>query len=86
MSTLSPYTSTSRLSRRDRSLRLRAGVAKTFGSLFVVLSALLVLPGAVFLHDAVAHPLTADAAQVLMGSTCLAFALLLVVYLVRERR
>jgi len=44
------------------------------------------LPGAVFLHDAVAHPLTADAAQVLMGSTCLAFALLLVVYLVRERR
>ena len=84
MATFSPYTT--RLSRKARSFQLRAGVAKTFGSLFVVLSALLVLPGALFLHDAVAHPLTADATQVLMGSTFLAIALLLVVYLVRERR
>ena len=84
MAIFPPYTT--RLSRRARSFQLRAGVAKTFGSLFVVLWALLVLPGALFLHDAVAHPLTADATQVLMGSTFLAIALLLVVYLVRERR
>lgn len=74
-----------RLNRKERSLRLRAGIAKTFGSLFLVLSALLVLPGILFLHDAVAHPLTADVGQILMGSTCLAFALLLVIYMVRER-
>jgi hypothetical protein len=41
-----------------------------------VLVFVLLLPGAVFLYDAVAHPLTADAGQVLIGS----------VLLVRERR
>ena len=84
MSTFSP--SSTRLNRQARSMRLRAGVAKTFGPLFAVLSTLLVLPGTLFLYDAVAHPLTADAGQVLMGSTCLAFALLLLFYLARERR
>lgn len=75
-----------RLARKARSLRLRAGVATTFGSLFLVLSALLVLPGILFLHDAVTHPMTAGAGQVLTGSICVSIALLLVVYLVRERR
>jgi hypothetical protein len=45
-----------------------------------VLVFVLLLPGAVFLYDAVAHPLTADAGQVLIGSVLLVF------FLVRERR
>ena len=72
--------------RRPRSLRIRGGIARTFGSLFVVLVFVLLLPGAVFLYDAVAHPLTADAGQVLIGSICVAFSVLLVFFLVRERR
>jgi hypothetical protein len=66
-------------------LRVRGGIARTFGSLFVVLVFVLLLPGAVFLYDAVTHPLTADAGQVLIGSICVAFSLLLVFFLVRER-
>jgi len=72
--------------RRPRSLRVRGGIAQTFGSLFVVLVFVLLLPGAVFLYDAVTHPLTADAGQVLIGSICVAFSVLLVFFLVRDRR
>jgi len=72
--------------RRPRSLRVRGGIARTFGSLFVVLVFVLLLPGAVFLYDAVTHPLTADAGQVLIGSICVAFSILLVFFLVRDRR
>jgi hypothetical protein len=42
--------------------------------------------GAVFLCDAFAHPLTADAGQVLIGSVCLAFCFLAVFFLVWETR
>jgi hypothetical protein len=46
------------------SLRVRGGIARTFGPLFVVLVFVLLLPGAVFLYDAVTYPLSADAGQV----------------------
>lgn len=75
-----------RLARKARSLRFRAGIATTFGSFFAVLCGLLVLPGILFLHDAVSHPMTADSAQLLMGSACISIALLLAIFLVRERR
>jgi hypothetical protein len=42
--------------------------------------------GAIFLYDAFAHPLTADAGQVLIGSVCLAFCLLAVFFPVWETR
>jgi hypothetical protein len=65
---------------------VRGGIARTFGSLFVVLVFILLLPGSIFLYDAVTHPLTADAGQLLIGSSCVAFSLLLVFFLVRKRR
>jgi hypothetical protein len=77
---------TSRSQRRERAIRLRAGIAKTFGPLFVVLSLVLVLPGGMVLHDALTHPLTADTGQLLFGSTFIAIALLVVFYLLRERK
>jgi hypothetical protein len=40
--------------------------------------------GVIFLYDAFAHSLTADAAQVLIGSVCLACCFLAVFFLVRE--
>lgn len=53
--------------------------------IFAVLVFVLLLPGSIFLYDAVTHPLTADLGQVLIGSSCVAFALLLILFLVRER-
>ena len=84
MATLSE--ASARAYRRARTLRLRAGVARTFGPLFAVLAIVLLLPGAIFLYDAIAHPMTADSGQVVLGSTCVAFSVLLVFYLVRESR
>jgi hypothetical protein len=46
----------------------------------------LILPGCIFLYDAFSNPLTADSAQVMLGSICLAVSLLLIFFLVRESR
>ncbi|HEY1422394.1 MAG TPA: hypothetical protein VGF20_03005 [Candidatus Acidoferrum sp.] len=81
-----PSTSARSYHRRARSLRLRAGIARTFGSLFAILAVMLLLPGVIFLHDALTNPLTADVGQVLMGSSCVAFSMLLAFFLVREMR
>lgn len=70
--------------RTARSWRLRAGIVRTFGSLFLVICVLLVLMGGELLYDAFAHPLTANAGQVLVGSVCVAFALLVIVFLMRD--
>jgi hypothetical protein len=75
-----------RAQQRARSLRLRARAARTFGSLLVVFSGLMLVLGAIFWYDAFAHPLTADAGQVLIGSLCVAFCLLAVFFLVWETR
>ena len=82
----SSLSASARAYRKARSLRLRAGIARTFGSLFVVLAVMLLLLGAIFLHEALANPLTADAGQILMGSSCIAFSILLVFFLAREMR
>ncbi|HEY6128568.1 MAG TPA: hypothetical protein VIW23_10335 [Candidatus Acidoferrum sp.] len=73
-----------RANRRARTLRFRAGVAQTFGPLFFVLALLLILPGTIFLYDALTHPLTADSGQVMIGSICLAVSVLLLFFLGRE--
>ena len=75
-----------RAHRRARSSRLRAGAAQTFGPLFVVFPGLMLVLGSILLYDAFAHPLTADAGQVLIGSVCLAFCFLAVFFLVWETR
>ena len=71
---------------RPRASRTREGVARAFGPVFIVLIFVLLLAGAVFLYDAETHPLTANAAQVLIGSVCVAFSLLLIFFVVREGR
>jgi hypothetical protein len=75
-----------RQERAARQWRVRAGIARTFGPLFVVLSMLLAMLGAVLLYDAYAYPLTADGVQVLTGGLSLASALLLFGYWWREGR
>jgi hypothetical protein len=67
-------------------LPVRGGIARTFGSLSVVLVFVLLVPIAVFLYDAVTHPLTPDAGQVLIRTIYAAFSVLLVLFLVRDRR
>jgi hypothetical protein len=57
-----------------------------FCSSFSVFSGLMLALGSIFLFDAFAHPLTADAGQILIGSRCLAFCFLAVFFLVRESR
>ena len=69
---------------RPRALRTREGVARSCGPVFIVLIFALLLAGAVFLYDAETHPLAANAAQVLMGSVCVAFSLLLIFFLIPE--
>jgi hypothetical protein len=51
-----------------------------------VLLFVLLLAGAIFLYDAETHPLTANAAQALIGSVCVAFSLLLIFFLIRKVR
>ena len=72
--------------RTARLWRVRAGITRTFGSLFVVLCMLLVTLGAMLLYDAYAYPLTAQGGQVLMGAVSLAMALLLLAFLWRQGR
>lgn len=72
--------------RTARVWRVRAGIGKTFGPLFVMLSVLLMALGTTQLYEACAYPLTADSGQVLWGSVSLVIALLLFAFLWRERR
>jgi hypothetical protein len=78
--------SSQRPERTARTWRVRAGITRTFGSLFVVLCILLVSLGAMLLYDAYAYPLTAQSGQVLVGAVSLAMALLLLAFLWRQGR
>jgi hypothetical protein len=46
----------------------------------------MLVPRSIFLYDAFAHPLSADAGQVLIGSVCLAFCFLVVFFRFWESR
>ena len=70
---------------RARSWRFRAGVVHTFGSLILMVFVLLLLLGVELLYDALAHPLTADSGQIIIGSVCLTFSLLLIALLLHDR-
>jgi hypothetical protein len=70
---------------RARSWRFRAGVVHTFGSLILLVFVLFLLLGPELLYDAFAHPLTADAGQVILGSVCLTFSLLLIALILHHR-
>lgn len=70
----------------ERSWRIRSGIARTFGSLFLAICVLLFLIGGELFYDAFAHPLSADSGQILVGSVCLACSLLLVAFLLQDRR
>jgi len=71
---------------RQHALRRREGVAPSFGPVFIVLLFVLLLAGAKFLYDAETHPPTANAAQVLIGSVCVVFSVLLIFFLIRKVR
>jgi len=46
--------------------------------------ALLLLLGTELLYDALAHPLTADSGQIIIGSVCLTSSLLLIALLLHD--
>lgn len=75
-----------RSARSERSWRVRSGIARTFGSLFLALCLLLILLGGELFYDAFAHPLSADSGQLMVGSVCIATAVLLIVFLLQDRR
>jgi len=56
----------------------------TLGSLILMVFALLLLLGTELLYDALAHPLTADSGQIIIGSVCLTSSLLLIALLLHD--
>ena len=78
--------SSQRLERTARTWRVRAGIVRTFKSLFVVLCVRLVSLGAILRCDVYKYPLTAQCGQVLMGAVSPAMALLLLALLWRQGR
>jgi hypothetical protein len=64
-------------------LRIRGGVAHTFGTLLAPLAISLVSLGFYLLASAVAHPLTADSVSLIVASIILALGFLLLSYLLR---
>jgi len=72
--------------RSPRSWRARSGAGRTFGSLFLAAGMLFLWLGCKLLYDALADPLTAEPAQIVTGSVCLTFCLLLLAFLIHERR
>ena len=71
--------------RSERSWRIRSSIARTFGSLFLALCLLLTLLGGELLYDALAHPLSADSGQLMVGSVCIAISVLLIAFLLQDR-
>jgi len=71
---------------RPRVWRTREGVVRACGAVFTVLIFVLLLAGAVFLYDAETQPLTANAAQMLIGCVAMAFSPLVIFFLVGQRR
>jgi hypothetical protein len=69
----------------ERAWRIRAGIARTFGSLFIAICVLLLLLGGELFYDAFTHPLTAEFGQVLVASICVTVAFLLGFFMLQGR-
>jgi len=74
------------IDRQDRPLRLRGGLARTFGSLASFLAMLFLLLGLYLLGDALTHPIDAQAAAVLTAALSIALAVILFYYLLKPRK
>lgn len=72
-------------SRHTKPLVIRAGLARTFGSLVSFLAALFLLGGLYLLADNFEHPLNAEAASVLAAAFSIAVAAILFFYLLKPR-
>lgn len=70
----------------QHSWRIRFGVIRAFGSLVLAGLVITLVLGCELFYDAFAHPLTADAGQVITGSVFLSISVLLVVVVIRGRR
>ena len=70
----------------DRPLKLRGGLARTFGSLASFLALLFLLLGLYLLADAFENPIAAQAAAVLTAALSIALAAILFYYLLKPRK
>ena len=71
---------------RHKTLRVRADVPHTFGTLLIPLALILVVWGIFLVERTIANPLASDFSGILFGSVVLACGLLLVSYLIRAVR
>jgi hypothetical protein len=69
--------------RPPRSLLVRGGLARTFGSLATFLVVTFFCSGIYILEDAFAHPLAAQAAALISGAFIIALATILLYYLIK---
>jgi lipopolysaccharide export LptBFGC system permease protein LptF len=69
-----------------KSLVVRGGPARTFGSLVSSLAVIFLCFGLYLLEDALAHPLEAQAVEVITGAFTIALAATLIYYLLKPRK
>jgi riboflavin transporter FmnP len=69
--------------RHKKPLIIRAGLARTFGSLASFLALLFLLLGMYLMQDAFEHPLDAQAAAVLAAALSMTLAVVLLFYLLK---
>lgn len=69
--------------RPPKSLAVRGGLARTFGSLATFLVVTFLCSGIYILEDAVANPLAAQAAALIFGAFIIALATILLYYLIK---
>jgi hypothetical protein len=69
------------VARPGKSLVVRAGLARTFGSLTSFVAVTLLFAGIYVLADAFAHPMTAEAAALIFAAFAIAMASILLYYL-----
>ncbi len=72
--------------RPGKSLVVRGGLARTFGSLAGSLAVIFLSFGLYLLEDALVHPLAAQADGVITGAFIIALAVILLYYLFKPRR
>lgn len=69
--------------RASKSLAIRAGLARTFGSLAAFIVATFLCSGFYILADAFAHPIEAGAAAVISAAFIIALAAILLFFLIK---
>jgi hypothetical protein len=71
--------------RSRKSLLIRGGAARTFGSIVAFLAALLLTVGAYVLIEVIAHPLAGGPAEIIGAAVLIALAAIMIFYLIEPR-